>query len=130
VGADGRLLVHIEHIHQQAVWAKSVIGHALVTPGLQVALAFERGQADAPIALGVLANSMPAARPQHALSNDREVAVDGERVVITAQESIELRCGDAAILLTADGHIQLRGTYVTSTASATQRIKGGSVNVN
>jgi hypothetical protein len=29
-----------------------------------------------------------------------------------------------------DGHIIIRGTYVTSHASATNRIRGGSVNLN
>ena len=60
----------------------------------------------------------------------QDLRVDGEHHVIEAQESIELRCGEAAILLLADGRIQLRGTYITSHASATQRIVGGSVHVN
>jgi uncharacterized protein (DUF2345 family) len=59
-----------------------------------------------------------------------EVRVDGERVVLQAEHEIELRCGEAAIVLSADGRITLRGTYITSHASATQRILGGSVNVN
>lgn len=60
----------------------------------------------------------------------QDLRVDGEHHVIEAQESIELRCGEAAILLLADGRIQLRGTYITSHATATQRIVGGSVHVN
>ncbi len=56
--------------------------------------------------------------------------MDGERVVLRAEHEIELRCGEAALILNADGRIQLRGTYITSHASATQRILGGSVNVN
>jgi hypothetical protein len=63
-------------------------------------------------------------------AQSQEISVDGQRQVIHATEEIELRCGEAAIVLTADGHIQLRGTYITSQASATQRILGGSVNVN
>ena len=59
-----------------------------------------------------------------------DLRIDGEHHVIEAQQSIELRCGEAAILLTADGRIQLRGTYINSHASATQRILGGSVHVN
>lgn len=58
------------------------------------------------------------------------VTVDGQRTVVEAERELELRCGDAAIVLTADGRIQLRGTYITSHASATQRIVGGSVHVN
>lgn len=58
------------------------------------------------------------------------VTVDGHREVIEAACELELRCGEACIVLTADGRIQLRGTYITSHASATQRIVGGSVHVN
>lgn len=58
------------------------------------------------------------------------LTVDGQRHVVEAAQEIELRCGEAAIVLTADGRIQLRGTYITSHASATQRLVGGSVHVN
>jgi hypothetical protein len=77
---------------------------------------------DSALVLGVLWNgdAAPAA----------DLSVDGERRVITANESIELRCGESAIVLQADGRIHLRGHYITSEASATQRILGGSVNVN
>jgi hypothetical protein len=56
--------------------------------------------------------------------------VDGQRHVVEAAQEIELRCGEAAIVLFADGRIQLRGTYITSHASATQRLVGGSVHLN
>jgi hypothetical protein len=59
-----------------------------------------------------------------------DLIVDGRHIVLQAEREIELRCGDAAIILSADGHIQLRGTYITSHASATQRILGGSINMN
>jgi hypothetical protein len=59
-----------------------------------------------------------------------QLTVDGERQVIKGQKSLELRCGEAVIRLTADGHIELRGTYITSHASSTQRITGGSVHFN
>jgi hypothetical protein len=58
------------------------------------------------------------------------LTADGQRHVVEAAQEIELRCGEAAIVLTADGRIQLRGTYITSHASATQRLVGGSVHVN
>ena len=63
-------------------------------------------------------------------SDGLAVTIDGHREVIEAAQELELRCGDACIVLTADGRIQLRGTYITSHATATQRIIGGSVLVN
>ena len=59
-----------------------------------------------------------------------QVVRDGEPVRITAGERIELRCGKASMIMEKDGHITIRGTYVTSHASATNRIRGGSVNLN
>lgn len=60
------------------------------------------------------------------------VAVDEEpeERMVQAQHRLTLRCGEAAIVLHADGRIELRGTYITSYASATQRIVGGSVHFN
>ena len=34
------------------------------------------------------------------------------------------------MIMEKDGHITIRGTYVTSHASAANRIRGGSVNLN
>mgnify|MGYP000442229795 CR=1 FL=1 len=49
---------------------------------------------------------------------------------ITANERIELRCGKSSIVMEKDGHITIRGTYLVSHASASNRIRGGSVNLN
>jgi len=94
--------------------------------GRTVALGFRGGAPDQPLVLGFVLDAAPprSARPP------AEALIDGERVVLNAQHEIELRCGDAAIVLSADGRIEFRGTYITSQASATQRILGGSVNIN
>jgi hypothetical protein len=73
------------------------------------------------------AKAMPSMAPA---STALAVTIDGHREVIEAAQELELRCGEACIVLTADGRIQLRGTYITSHASVTQRIVGGSVLVN
>lgn len=139
----------------QAAPAQGAAGAALV-PGLGVVgvahslvplTAAQEGQGVAlsvlaggsAIVLGLLWNGAQApaaaASPEPAAVLDAEpeglvITVDGHREVIEAAEELELRCGDACIVLTADGRIQLRGTYITSHASATQRIVGGSVHVN
>lgn len=88
-----------------------------------LALGFEGNDPGRPIVLGPLMS-----KPAEPASLD--ALIDGQRVTLQGEREIELRCGEAAIILSADGRIILRGTYITSHASATQRILGGSVNVN
>ena len=87
--------------------------------GAEVAVLFEEGDPTRPLVLGRL---VEPAGP--------EVLRDGERVRVTAAERIELRVGKASIVMEKDGRITIRGSYVTSHASATMRIRGGSVNLN
>jgi hypothetical protein len=56
-----------------------------------------------------------------------EANVDGKRVVITADQEITLRCGDASLTLRRDGKILLRGAYVETYARGLNRIKGAQV---
>lgn len=72
----------------------------------------------------------------HALSgrttNDQnlEVMVDDKRIEIEGQDEVVLRCGKASITLRRNGRVVIRGTYVESRASGTNRIKGSSVLIN
>ena len=59
-----------------------------------------------------------------------EVRVDGRRVLLEGQDEIVLRCGRAAITLQRNGKIVIRGTYLVSRSEGTNRIKGGSVQIN
>jgi len=58
------------------------------------------------------------------------VRVDGKRVVIEGQDEIVLRCGEASITLRRNGRIIVRGNYVETRSKGTNRIKGGSVQIN
>jgi hypothetical protein len=90
-----------------------------------VMLGFLDGRADAPVVLGLIeGGDPPPPRPEV------EVEVDGERRVIEARDELLLRCGEASILLRADGTIQIRGRDITSWARRRQRIRGGSVTLN
>jgi hypothetical protein len=76
----------------------------------------------------------PDRGPQHGAREATEVAPgvtreDG-RLTISACDRIELRAGRAAIILEADGHVTIRGSELLSHASAANRIRGGSVNLN
>ncbi len=122
LGADGNPTVSIDAWGLAGLRARSVVDVDAGRLGQAVALGFENADPLRPIILGfMIAPQAPV---------PVEARVDGERVVLSAGQEIELRCGEAAIVLTADGQIHLRGRYITSHATATQRILGGSVNLN
>ena len=56
-----------------------------------------------------------------------KVSQELERTTITADDTIELRVGQASLVMHADGRITLRATRVISQASRANRIRGGSV---
>ena len=59
-----------------------------------------------------------------------QTVVDDEHIKLTAQKSIELRCGEAVIRLSADGSIEIEGVNITSVAKLTHRIRGGHIALN
>jgi Domain of unknown function (DUF6484) len=92
--------------------------------GQAVVLMFEDNDPRKPIVMGVLQNTAAAK------TNAVQLQADDERIVITADREIVLRCGDASITLTKAGKILIRGAYVLSRSSGVNRIKGGSVQIN
>jgi hypothetical protein len=113
---DGRPLVAVAG---GTLPARSLVPLDGALVGAEVAVLFEEGDPARPLVLGRLVES---AGP--------EVLRDGERVRVTAAERIELRVGKASIVMEKDGRITIRGSYVTSHASATNRVRGGSVHLN
>ena len=89
---------------------------------------FEDGDPRLPIVLGHLAHK--DANLTGAQSGQVEVDADGERLLVSAQEQLVLRCGKASITLTKAGKVLIQGTFVSSRSSGVNRIKGGSVQLN
>jgi hypothetical protein len=106
-----------------AIPARSLARLSPDDAGCEVALLFEDGRRDRPLIVGRVVEPVRA-------DPAPTVIRDGETVKIAATERIELRVGKASIVLEADGHITIRGSYVVSHASAANRIRGGSVNLN
>ncbi len=114
---DGRPLVSFG---DAAMPARSLAPLDTAMVGTEVAVLFEEGDPTRALIVGRLIE--PASAPV--------VLRDGARVRVTATERMELRVGKASIILEKDGRITIRGSYVTSHASATNRVRGGSVQLN
>ncbi|MEI8699803.1 MAG: hypothetical protein EOR99_13925 [Mesorhizobium sp.] len=122
-GEDSPLVVFPGNPQETAVSARSLAELTSDMIGAEVALLFQDGDPGRPLIVGRIVD--PARN-----SNVPQIVRDGEQVRITANERIELRCGKATIIMEKDGRITIRGTYLTSHASAANRIRGGSVNLN
>lgn len=124
--ASTPLVVFSSNPKETALPARSLVELSREAIGTEVALLFQEGDPEKPLIVGRIV------QPAHIAHSADSVQVirDGEHVTIVGQERIELRCGKARIVMEKDGHITIRGTYVTSHASATNRVRGGSVNLN
>ena len=101
--------------------ARSCVALRRKDVGKKVVLAFEQGRSESPIILGLLQTQSDEAA---------EVEVDGKTIVLTGEETIVLRCGEASITLNRDGKVVIRGQHVVTHASGVNRIRGGSVQLN
>jgi Domain of unknown function (DUF6484) len=123
--ADGVPLV--EFVHNPSLLpapARSTVPISADQVGEEVVLVFADGDPAQPIILGCL---LPPA-----LGGERPVLSEGnkERLCVTAEREIVLRCGEASITLTRAGKIIIRGTYVMNRSTGVNQIKGGSVQIN
>jgi hypothetical protein len=125
LGFDGEspLVVFPGNPQETAIPARSLTELNSAMIGAEVALLFQEGDPGRPLIVGRIVEPTRKSSAPHVIR-------DGERVQITGDERIELRCGKATIIMEKDGHIIIRGTYLTSHASAANRIRGGSINLN
>ncbi|NVB43307.1 hypothetical protein G6O69_36115 [Pseudenhygromyxa sp. WMMC2535] len=94
--------------------------------GETVIVSFIAGQLDDPLILGRTRRE-PVAKAEHA-DSPRCLEFDGHRVLLSAGESLTLRCGRASITLGADGRVAIEGRRISSKASGSHRIRGGTIN--
>jgi len=101
--------------------------------GRGVALLFEGADPAKPVVMGLLFEGSLTTASEAVMQFARggmQATMDGERVVLSAENEIVLRCGEASITLTRAGKIILRGEYISSRSSGMNRIQGGSVQIN
>lgn len=94
-------------------------GEASVAVGQAVVVMLD---ASGPVVLGLL-QPIGAAAPAEKRGPEK-------RVEIVAAEEIVLKCGEASLVLRANGRAALRGATVETRAKGLNRIKGGTVSIN
>lgn len=115
---------------ETAVPARTTARLAGSQVGREVALLFEGADPTLPVVIGLLHRPSPAAPAQQHRPTPATATLDGERVVLSADKEIVLKCGKASITLTRAGKILIRGAYLLSRSSGPNRIKGGSIQLN
>lgn len=123
------LVVGVPGLPHEVLPAQSTVGLLREQINSRVVLLFEHGDPRRPIIVGVIqdSSSRPAAGAPELLVSAQ---VDEQRVLLTAEREIVLKCGDASITLTRAGKVLIKGTYVLSRSSGYNKIKGAAVDIN
>jgi Domain of unknown function (DUF6484) len=101
----------------------SVVGDVPWAVGQSVLVLLERGDPAWPIVVGRVGDTLP--QPATAM-----VDVQAQAVSLQGQEELTLRCGEASLVLRADGEVVLKGTRVLSRALESNKIRGATVLIN
>jgi hypothetical protein len=139
VSPEGRPLVDFEGSRSGPLPAASLVKapartwRAAAARRQPALILFDGGDPLRPVLVGLVADPDPEAPAlaEGALPSMPQVAVvDGRRVAIEGHDEIVLRCGEASITLRRNGKVVIRGTFLDSHSSGTNRVKGGSVRIN
>lgn len=107
--------------------ARLIAGLTAADEGREVALVFEEGNPARPLVIGCIEDAPGVT----ATRNSKQAAsIEAEKIFLTGEREIVLRCGESTLTLTRDGKLILRGAYVETQASGVNRIKGGCVKIN
>ncbi|WP_020405913.1 DUF6484 domain-containing protein [Hahella ganghwensis] len=107
--------------------------------GRDIAISFARNAGGQPIIVGFLYSRLDqsvahtqalGATIDISSQEQPKVSYNGKDLEIQAEGSITLRCGKSRLTLNKDGKILLQGEQILSRARGSQRIKGGSIQLN
>lgn len=119
---DGKFLISFNK-SSETFRALSTIGLSNNDIGADIAVAYMDDDDRSPIIIGRIQHTNPS-------KQNLTVQMDGNRVVLHAEHDIELRCGDASIVLTHAGKVLIKGSYVLTRSSGANKIKGAYVDIN
>ncbi|WDE07788.1 hypothetical protein SG34_013420 [Thalassomonas viridans] len=131
------LVVYGENPTEVPVSAQSTVLLEHQHLGKKLALLFSSGDPLKPVIIGPLLEpeqlKLKQALKQQEPGREHkpvELVLDGKRLVLTAENELVLKCGEASVTLKKNGKILVSGTNLLSRARFANRIKGGSVQIN
>lgn len=123
VDADGRIWLNLPAPGPDLACAACCLClPSELAPGRRVAVLFQEQNAGLAVVLGPVLAEMPIATEMSAENPDT--------LLFEAEKQITLKCGKSSIKLQPDGSVLIRGAYVLTRASGTNRIRGGNVQIN
>lgn len=124
------LLVGLPGLPHEIVPGRTTVELLRQQIGSDVVVLFDQGDVRRPIVVGVLVDSLPRRQPAAIATALVSAQVDEQRVVLTAEREIVLKCGEASITLTRAGKVLIKGAYVLNRSSGYVKIKGAAVDIN
>jgi len=126
---DAPVLADLSMLPGQLVSARTIVPLQRAMIGATVLVLYENGDERRPIIIGVLQEQAPS-RPLASPATTVEARVDDERLTLTAEREIVLRCGDSSITLTRAGKVIIKGKYILSRSAGYNKIKGAVIDIN
>lgn len=134
VDKDGQIVVDYPANPVHPLYARSVIDIGMADENKETLLAFENGNPQLPIIIGLIKKQPVITETSKEVllnrENVKDITIDGERIIFDAKKEIVLRCGEGSVKIRQDGKVIIKGTNIVSRAKATNKIKGAAVNIN
>jgi hypothetical protein len=126
---DRPLVTGIRELPHEVVVARTTVALLNAHVGSTVIVMFESGDVRRPIIMGVVQDHspQPTRTPEPPAA---DLVLDNQRLVLTAEREIVLRCGNASITLTRAGKVLIKGAYILSRSSGYNKVKGAAVDIN
>jgi hypothetical protein len=124
------MLASIPGLANEIVAARSTVPLLRQHTGATVVVLFDGGDVRRPIVVGVIQDPRSTVQQAPVLAPLVSAQVDDQRIVLTAEREIVLKCGEASITLTRAGKVLIKGRYVLSGSSGYNKIKGAVVDIN
>lgn len=127
---DAPVLSGLARFPGELVTAQTTVPLRRAMIGAKVLVLHEDGDWTRPIVVGVLQEGVGAYEPLASPASAVDVRVDDERLTLTAEREIVLRCGDASITLTRAGKVMIEGNYILSRSRGYNKLKGAAIDIN